>query len=136
MYSINSYTKRNRGFIALISVIIIGFVLLLAVITLGGKSIASRFNLLTLEYKNSSYQLASACVQTAIIGVVNNLSYSLPRSIDVGGQTCTIVSVVSGTIKTTATVSGATTNLEVTVNSTTGDVVSWRECKNSTGSCS
>ena len=87
MFSINSYATSyklyDRGFIALISVIIIGFVLLLSVIALGGKGIAGRFNLLNLEYKNSSYQLASGCVQTAIIYIVNDPSYNPPAPIPI-----------------------------------------------------
>ena len=106
--------------------------MLATVLTLGNRSIGTRFLLLDLERKDSSYQLASGCVQVAIIEIVNNsvVPASYPKTIPVGSGTCTIKSVVSGTIKTTANVSGATTNLQVSVDTSSGAITSWREVQN------
>jgi len=131
------HATRNQGFIALISVIILGFVLLATVLMLGNRSIGTRFLLLDLERKDQSRALAEGCVQVAIIEIVNNsvVPASYPKTIPVGSGTCTIKSVVSGTIKTTANVSGATTNLQVSVDTSSGAIISWQECKNSSGVC-
>ncbi len=120
--------SSKGGFIALISIIIIGFVLLISVIALGSRSIGTRFLLLDLERKDASKSLAEGCVQVAIIAIVNDPAYSASNvSVPVGSGTCTIKSVVSGTIKTTANVSGATTNLQVSVDTSSGAIISWQE---------
>ncbi len=120
------------------SMIILGFVLLIAVITLGSRSLGTRFLLLELERKDASRSLAEACVQVGIIAVVNNPSFAVSSSnwkmVPVGSNTCGIYSVtrsgVQNTIKATASSTGATTNLEIVVNNTTGGVVSWKEVGN------
>lgn len=128
--------KSNQsGFIALISVIILGFVLLIVVLTLGSKSVGTRFLLLDLERKDATKALAEGCVQVAIVAIVNNPSYSASNiSVPVGENTCTIKSVSSGTIQATANVTGgATTNLEVEVDTSAGnegEVLSWLELPN------
>ena len=128
--------KPQGGFIALISVIILGFVLLATVLMLGNRSIGTRFLLLDLERKDQSRALAEGCVQVAIIAIVNDPAYcvnsisclTVPSVfVSVGSGTCTIVSVSSGTIKTTASVSGATTNLVVEWDITNERISSWKE---------
>ena len=143
MYSINSnairyklHATRSDGFIALISVIILGFVLLATVLMLGNRSIGTRFLLLDLERKDSSYQLASGCVQVAIIEIVNNsvVPASYPKLVWVDQDrtvSCMIESVAVsgtvGTIKTTASSTGATTNLVVEWDITNEKISSWKE---------
>jgi len=126
------------GYIALISVIIITFILFIAVFSLAQFGITSRFSLLDLENKSESEQLAAGCVQVAIIAIVNDPAYEaalVPVTVDDGE--CTIESVEvdtpsSGlsTIKTSAVVTGATTNLEVVWEQSGEDITSWEEVPN------
>ncbi|OHA27355.1 MAG: hypothetical protein A3C06_04190 [Candidatus Taylorbacteria bacterium RIFCSPHIGHO2_02_FULL_46_13] len=127
--------SSNGGFIALISVIILGFVLLIAVLTLGNRSLGTRFLLLDLERKDVSNQLARACVQVAIIAVVNDSLYNgVNVMVPVGSDRCMIHSVnpVGGEslIKTTASTSATVTNLQVSVDNTNGTIISWQEVPN------
>lgn len=119
-------TKKEGGFIALISVIVITLILLTMVATLGTKGFLDRFNILEGEAKETSAGLAWACAQAARVKISNDLLYQPP----LGGESfpvtqdpynpseylsCTIVSVptqqtvvcVRGEYK------GATTNYRV-----------------------
>jgi hypothetical protein len=128
--------KKNyrSGFIALISVLIISWMLLLAVVSLGQKAISGRFLLLDAERKARSERLAEACVEFSRIQIVNNPSYS-PSPIDIkisDSDSCKIVSVMPGIgelrgIKSCANVSDSITNLETEINGKTGEIVSQRE---------
>lgn len=118
MYTSNS----NRGFIALISVLIISVVLLTAVLSIAHKGISSRFLLLDLERKAESEKWAEGCVMVGIIALVNDPLYSVSnRTVPVGedGGECTLTIVPGSgdrTIHARATLGGATTNLEVEIN--------------------
>ncbi len=128
----------QQGFIALISVIVLGFVLMITVLTLGSRGIGSRFALLDLERKEASDALARGCVEVARVVVVNDATYeiapSAPVHVEVGSSQCTIRSIDAGTpssgfslVQVSASSTGATTNLEIVVDSATGNVNSWKE---------
>ncbi|OGG47609.1 hypothetical protein A2761_00070 [Candidatus Kaiserbacteria bacterium RIFCSPHIGHO2_01_FULL_51_33] len=131
-------TGSQSGFIALISILIISFVLFYAVVSVSQRGIASRFLLLDIERKAASEKLAESCVQVVLIAVINDPSYivlsSSPVSVPVGPDMCTIYSVspsgAQSTIETKAVVSGATTNLRVIADNTTGVIVLWQEVPN------
>jgi len=57
--------ENNRGFIALFSVIIISFILVLVVITLSFNSFSTRFNIFDSESKIRSKALADGCLELA-----------------------------------------------------------------------
>ncbi len=128
--------NTKKGFIALISTIIISVVTLVAVFSVGQKGIYSRFFLLDLERKSESEKLAQGCAEIALATIVNNASYTTSNLfVPLGKSNCRIVSVenkFNGTseIKTSATSTGATTNLIVNVNNISGDVISWTEVPN------
>ena len=115
--------------------IIIGFVVLLAVLTLGNRSVGGRFILLDLERKETSAELASACVQVAVIALVNDPLYTPPTSpypVPVGMNSCDLILIGhdgSGIskIQAHATVSGATTNVEVLWDEANERINSWQE---------
>ena len=155
-YTLNAKRSPESGFIALMSVIIISFVLLFAVFSIGQRGIASRFLLLDLERKIQSEELAKACVQIAIIGVANDSLYAVSAASDIeqtvddgifcyihsvtpsGGQsiieTCAIVPVPAQGTPSPCSSSpgplGATTNLRVTIDSGTGAILSSTELSN------
>lgn len=135
--------KEERGFIALISVLIISVTLLGAVISLAQYGIMNRYALLYLEHKAASYSLAEACVERARILVVNNPDYNntTPETKNVSGATpilgnpeCTIHSVLADNpsageswIRTTAEWNDARTNLSVQVDQDTGNITYFKE---------
>ncbi len=90
------YTKRktNRGFMALISVIIISAILLLVATSLSSSSFYGGFNVLDSELKERSSALAEACIDTAILRLANNPSYNpTDEYISLGGDGCVIESI-------------------------------------------
>jgi type II secretory pathway component PulK len=68
--------NNQKGFIALISVVIISFVLLLVATTLSTKGFYARFNILDSESKERSNALADACIETARLKLANDTSYT------------------------------------------------------------
>lgn len=132
MLLFNIYT---RGFIALISVLMLSVILLAAVISLAQYGIISRYALLTLEQKESTESLAGACVQVARIAVVNDPQYQTTNKIvSVGTDSCLIEHIFAQTpslgisrIETSASSSGAMTNLRVEVDTASGAIVRLEE---------
>ncbi len=66
-----SNIKTSGGFIALFTVIIISFTLLLMATTLNFAGLAGRFNIFNSESKERSANLAFACVEGARIAIVS-----------------------------------------------------------------
>jgi len=126
--------RQNRGFVALISAIIISAVLLIVAVSNGLVSFYSRFNMLDSELKERSNAAADACADTAIA--------QLAQAIDPSGMTRTLnsidqcrIGIVSGTtqkmFKVQATSSDrAVTDLQIIVDANDFSVVSWQEIPN------
>lgn len=123
--------KDNRGFVALISVIIISAALLIVAASTGLVSFYSRFNMLDAELKERSNAAADACADEAIVQLAQNtdpsgVTISL-NSIDqcrigmVSGGTQKVFEVQATSSKT------AVTNLRVAVDGSDFSVVSWQE---------
>ena len=92
-------SQTNRGFIALISAIIISAVLLAAVSTIGASAFYARFDSLNAEYKRVSLGLSESCVSEALLKIAQNYAYApapLGDSITIGtdaqgqAETCVI----------------------------------------------
>ncbi|MEK7564052.1 MAG: hypothetical protein AAB510_00585 [Patescibacteria group bacterium] len=125
MRNIN-YTKNrhNSGFVALMSAIIISIVLLLITTNLGFTGFYSRSNILDNEFKKRSSSLAEACIDTAILKLANNSSYTGSENQTISGSnTCNIGNIDPSSnpiiINTTSVFQNATTNLRVEVNKST-----------------
>lgn len=119
-------TKTNSGFIALMSAIIISVVLLLIVANLSLTSFYGRFNILDSELKEKSSALAEACVDTAMLKLVNDSDYSGNETVSVDADTCEIESVSGGMISVRADYRNYVTKLEVDVDSSIS-VTRWEE---------
>ncbi|MDE2399791.1 MAG: hypothetical protein KGL67_02160 [Patescibacteria group bacterium] len=120
--------KNNKGFVALMSAIIISVVLLLITTNLSLTGFYDRSNILDSELKDRSSALAEACVDTAILNMVQGTTYI--GSVNVGADTCTIQSVTGSNQKTIliqAKYSNYYTNLKVVANTVDGSIVSWQE---------
>ena len=94
---INFKTVSNNsgGYIALVSVIIISFLLITITAALSGANYFSRFNILENEFKNHSENLAEACVSYARAKLMADpANYAGNEfSVFVGGDTCSVISV-------------------------------------------
>jgi hypothetical protein len=120
----------SRGFIALMSALIISAVLLVTVLTGSLTGFYERANILDAELKDRSSATADACADQALLLIANDTNYvgtSLLRlnSLD----SCR--AVVSGTtlksIRIQATSSVAVTNLVISYDIGTLSVTSWQE---------
>lgn len=136
-----SSRPRTRGFIALISILILSSVLLVTVLSLAQFGIASRVFLLDLEEKKASELLAEGCVHIARVYVyrdpditVDTLPTIPPHphgTFPIGESACTISAISrSNTINTVEVVahSGrATTRYSVLIRNANGEFLSWLE---------
>lgn len=122
---------QSRGFIALISVLVLSVILLAAVISLAQYGISSRYALLDLENKTISEELARSCVQVARIAVFNdNLYETTNHIIPVGDFRCEIKNISANTpypgisqFEIQASSSGATTNLVIEIEANSGNIL-------------
>lgn len=92
--------KKENGFIALISSIIISAILLGVAVTFGVNSFHSRFNSLDSEFKRISLGLAESCVNVALLNLTEDYDYGKSswdpdgEEVQVGDNHCVIKSLV------------------------------------------
>jgi len=124
-------TKNSSGLIAIVTAIILSFLIILVATVLGSSALFSRSNDVDFLSKQSSYFLARSCLDQALLELAGNSDYSGNEVIAIDSYQCTINPVeTSGSnkiIKATATVNSAVTNLKLTVVSTTFATVSLEE---------
>ncbi len=108
---------KNRGFIALISVVIIGAVLLLASVTLSLNGFYGRFNILNTEFKEISNKLVDACLERARLSIGLS-TYNLDETVvlEIESYSCEYIISENGTkIEIHSRVRDACTYYEVEV---------------------
>lgn len=115
--------KQPKGFIALMSALVISAVLLL-IITGGSLSgFYTRMDALNGEYKERSYALAQACVSETLLALANDPAYAggATTTVSGSGQCYTGPIAKSGslpsdtyTFRTRSYVSGAYSSIDVT----------------------
>ncbi len=71
-------SKEHRGFIALVSAIIISVILLALAVAVSSSTFFARFNGLNREYKRISLGLAESCVQAALGKISRDYAYVVP----------------------------------------------------------
>lgn len=127
-------TVSQAGFIALISVILISFVLITFAVSIGLSGYLGRSNQLDSEFKEQSIASAEACIEKAVADLVAGNPTAGTVTFGGGAYTCTIMSItedlpISGqmTIKAQGIYKNSYTNLVVVVDGTTQAVISWRE---------
>ena len=88
---------KKRGFIALMSVIILSAVLLGMAATASTAGFFARFSALDREYKKSADALANSCANVALLNLAQNYAYAptLPVTVSLDIGTCTIQSVTT-----------------------------------------
>ncbi|MBY0310192.1 hypothetical protein K2Q16_03555 [Patescibacteria group bacterium] len=125
-----------RGFIALLTMIIISSVLLVTTLSLAQFGLTHRYFILDLEHKSVSTHLAEACVHIARVLIMNSQSDSLtfPHPFPVHQEFCTIHLITrAGTtsaVETEGTHEGISTHYSVTVDNNNGSFLSWEEIIN------
>src|SRR3989344_9440055 len=126
-----SSSKKSSGLIAIVTAIILSFLIILVATVLGSSALFSRSNDVDFLSKQSSYFLARSCLDQALLELAGNSDYSGNEVIAIDSYQCTINPVeTSGSnkiIKATAQVNSAVTNLKLTVVSTTFATVSLEE---------
>jgi len=116
-------TNKEKGFIALFSVVIISFVLLLIAGTLNFMGFSSRLNILDSESKERSDELANACVESARLKIaLDNTYIGFNNNIPVSAGICGYKVASGGLISAQACVNKAATFYIVNVDTTTPDI--------------
>jgi hypothetical protein len=130
--------SHPKGYIALISVLLISTSLLVAVISLSFTGYLNRFVILEAQLKEDSLAYAEACASTALGEIARNQAYAplSPVGIRVDADAivdCYIESVTgSPSNKIITAINNSTTNkaiskVQVTVDATTLVISSWNE---------
>jgi hypothetical protein len=119
----------ESGFIALMSVIIISALMMAVSFALSMSGFLARANVTDSEYKERSMALADGCADDALVKLAANSAYAGNETpVDIA---CTILPITTvgsqRIIKTTASVQGATTNIQVTATLDPLTVISWQE---------
>jgi hypothetical protein len=123
--------KNKKGFVALMSAIIISIVLLVLATTLSFTGFNSRFNILDSETKERSSSLADSCIDLALLAFAKNTPYTVNTTLPVGSDFCKVGAyTTSGSQKifeTQGIFSNSYTNLKVKIDGTTFKIISVEE---------
>ncbi|MDD5050451.1 MAG: hypothetical protein PHV93_01785 [Candidatus Pacebacteria bacterium] len=123
--------EKKKGFIALVSAIIISAVLLAILLSLNLGSFFTRFNILDSENKKRSALLALACFETARMNLSEDSLYAGNEKIMEGEDSCRICPLQASPggieIQTRALVHSAHTNLKALLNSGNLSILSFEE---------
>jgi hypothetical protein len=121
----------KKGFIALMSSIIISAILILVAASTGLQGFYVRSNVLDAELKEESLSVAEGCSDMAILQLKNDSNYSGGATFALDGCICTLGSISnSGSQKVfeiRVNCQDFNTNLKVTLNSSDMSAVSWEE---------
>ena len=122
---------REKGYIALISTIIISAVLIAIASALSFYGFENRYNALDYEFKEKSKALAEGCVNTAILKLAENPNFKGNETINIENDFCLIREIKTNglqkIIETQSTIGNAYTNLKITVDQNTLSIISFEE---------
>ncbi len=122
------HQNKQRGFMALISTIIISIILLSMAVSLNLTNFYAQSNTLDSEFKEISFNLAESCIQIALLKIIQNPNYH-PDSevVKINSNTCTIILINNNTVETSANYKNYITNLRATINPNTMQIKSLEE---------
>ncbi len=131
----NQNIKKNSGFIALMSAIIISAILMLIATSLNQVGFYNNASILDSERKTQSNALANSCLHIALLHFAENSAYAGNETVTVGSSSCFIGQVTQETSQVITTkvfyvrgiYQNAYTNLKVRVNAATFAVISTEE---------
>lgn len=124
--------KNPRGgYIAIMSSIVLSLVLMVVAISLGSSSLFTRLNVADFGNKQLSYFIARSCLNEALLKLADSSSYTGNETLMISSRACTLSAITTSApnkiIQAKAIINGATTNLKLTVNSTSLSTVSLEE---------
>jgi len=121
----------QKGFIALISAILISAALLLIASSLSFTSYYGRFNILDMELKLRSAALAEACADQSLLELTNNPAYTGNATTTVSSDLCYISQITSfgtqRTFKARSMYKKYYTIYKITFETNGSRVLSWEE---------
>lgn len=126
--------KKSKGFIALISILIIGAVVLVISIGLSLRSISETDMSLSQQQANTALSLANLCAEQALFKLESVLNYSGSETLNIDGNSCSILAItgsgnINRTVTTQSTVAGYTRKVKAIVSqiSPVMQISSWNE---------
>jgi len=126
--------EQKKGYIALITAIIIGAVTLSMVITSAYIGITQGMNSLLYSNNLEATSLASACAEDALMNSKNNQDYGGNETINLGNGQCQILPIINlggqaRIIEIVGSVNGATKKLKIAISQIdpTMKITLWQE---------
>ncbi|MDP2695994.1 MAG: hypothetical protein Q8O87_01940 [bacterium] len=123
--------RENKGYIAIITSVILAALMLMIAVTLGFSAFSSRINNLDFYSKKISYFVSRSCVDKALLELSKNINYGGNDNLAVDVYSCAIFPIeIDGenkVIKSQAQINGATTNLIMVVHGQTLSTISLEE---------
>ena len=126
--------RNQEGFIALISVLIIGAIVLAISIGLSLRSIGETNMSLAEQESHRALALANLCAEQALMKLESVLNYAGSENVTIGSESCDILAISGSgnfnrTVQAQSTVSGYTKKVKVVVSqiSPTMQITSWEE---------
>ena len=121
----------QSGYIAITTAIVLSLLVVALAIALGSSSLIYRFTIVDFVNKQTSLFTANSCLDYARLKLSMDPAYAGNETVNIGSYQCTLQPIaISGSnkvIKAHAAVNGATTNLQLTVVSSTLSTVSLEE---------
>ncbi len=136
-----NFLKNQSGYIAIISAIVISVMLIGLAFVSSFTGYFARFNILDTEFKKKSLGLAEACAEIALLKLAANptafFSTADELNIDIGGETCDIVSKENNypapgqtTIKTRSVYQNSFSNIQLIATTDNLSIISYEELPN------
>ncbi|MEI7604088.1 MAG: hypothetical protein WCJ19_03650 [bacterium] len=126
--------KNQKGYIAIVSVLLLGIVTILIAISVVLMSIDNAMTVSALNDSNRARDLSRACAEVAMNNLRSSLSYAGNETITIDSNACHILSVLgtgntSRTIQTDSTVGKSTQRMRIIISQVTPATVisSWQE---------
>lgn len=113
--------KKENGYIAITTAIIVSFIILIIATTLGTSALLSRMNELDFSYKKITYYASRSCLDYALLKLASDINYLGNETVPIGSYNCVLSAIEdSGNnkilrSKVQDSYSGATTNLKLTL---------------------
>jgi len=122
----------KKGFIALVSVIIISFILVAGAIGLNFTGFYGRFNVLDSETKERTNALARACAEQARLELAMDINFIGKKVVNVNSHDCEYEVYSGGKINTKAKISNIYTYYQLSVDLNTPEIetISFEEVSN------
>jgi hypothetical protein len=124
----------KNGYIALMTMIIIGAIILISALSITFISLSQKTIMIDQSQKISSYYLANACANYALIKLQDDAGYGGNETVNVGNYNCQVGQVLGSgntnrTINTSSAVANHITSIQVVISQIKPKtlIASWQE---------